>query len=677
MMFKITSVLKKISFSVFFILFTLKITAQADEFVFENAKVGLHENDLNGFNLGKIKFEQEEFLEALIFFDSISEKNQPYLNYLKGICYSRDIDQKEKSISLISGLKDEAAKINGYYFNLAYAYAKNDSNTLAINNYKIELAIQEHLPHKNHQLINEINIRLHRCNNLLDFKNKKNFVRVKNLGSPINTSANEYCPIIPSNEAFMIYTYRGPKSRGGKQKLHTAGTSHAKDLQLFYEDIFISYKLNDSMWDEPKSIGNINTLTHDAAVCLNADGTELFTYENVGDGKGDLYLSKFNGETWSKPVKQQKLNSHEWDGSACFIPNQDKIIFSSERKGGYGGKDLYYAERIAENVWGNIKNLGPEINTKYDEDAPFVNSDGKILFFSSNNKNSIGGYDVFRCDWLNNDWHEPYNVGPPINTVNDDIYFTVRADGKVAYYSSYKKGGDGGQDIYMVEPGIPGKPIELLQINGLVTVDGKPAAADIEVKSILKDLNLKFKLSSNKITGEFLSNLPPGDEYELTVNVSKFSPKIIKLNTTNIDSFVVLNVFAEFNSPVYENNVVENQKNITAIDSAGGNKIFDKGSFSKNSGAIKKPNLYYKVQVGAFKFPENFNYNKILGLPKILRHVDNDMITRFTMGNFETYNEALELLELVQDNMKGAFITAFYNGERKLLYQLVESKILD
>lgn len=671
------SLLKKLTILIILTISALQLGAQADEFVFENAQVGLHDEDLKGFNMAKTKFEQGSYSEALKLFESISEKNQLYLNYLKGICYSRDVDQKEKSLPLILAIKDLSDNIDGYYFNLAYAYKRNDSVVIAIENYKKALAIEEHKVRKNQSLINEIKVRINRCNNQLDLKNKKNLVTVKNLGSPINTSANEYGPMIPSNEAFMIYTYRGPKSKGGKQKLHSTGTSHSKDLELFYEDIFISYKLNDTAWGEPKSIGKINTVTHDAAVCLNADGSELFTYENLGDGKGDLYLSKFDGTAWTKPIKQKKLNSPEWDGSACFIPNQDKIIFASERKGGFGGKDLYYAERLEENVWGNITNLGPEINTKYDEDAPFVNADGKILFFSSNNKNSIGGYDVFRSDWLEEKWSTPYNVGAPINTINDDIYFTVRGDGKIAYYSSYKKGGDGGQDIYVVEPGIPGKPIELLQINGLVTVDGKPAFAQIDIKSVLKDKNLKFKIHSNNTTGTFLSNLPPGDEYELTVNVAQFAPKIINLNTTGIDSFVVLNVFAEFTTPIYEKSPAL-KPSASIKDSAAANTSFDNNSFSKRSGDLKKPNLFYKIQVGAYKFPENFNYNKIMGLPKILRHVDNDEITRFTMGNFETYNDALVLLEKVQkNNIKGAFITAFYNGERKLLFQLVEDKILE
>lgn len=673
---KICTSLAKGVFTLFF-LFMLagKSNAQADQFVFENAAVGLKTTDLKLLKDAQIKFDQELYNEALVLFESISDKNQLYVNYLKGICYARDVDSKEKALAPIYALNDTVNAVKGYYFNLAYALARNDSMNKAIQYYEKALAIEEKKLIKNTLLIGEINLRIENCKNLINLKDLKNFVKVRSIGKPINSGADEYGPLIPSNEAMMIYTYRGPNSKGGKQKVKGSKIKNIDNVELYYEDVFCSKKINDTLWSEPKGVDNLNTNTHDAAVSLSPDGTELFIYRNVGKGNGDLYLSTLQGDNWSKPVIQLKLNSNEWDGSACFIPNEDKIIFSSERKGGFGGKDLYYAERIKENFWGNIKNLGPEINTKYDEDAPFITSDGEILFYASNNKNSIGGYDIFRCDLIGTELQSPYNVGAPINTDNDDKYFTVRADGKVAYYSSYKRGGDGGQDIYAVEPGIPGKPVQLLQIEGLITVDGRPSFASIDIKSVLHDKHLKFRVYSNKSTGSFLSNLPPGDEYELTVTVEPFTPKVIKLNTTKIDSFVVLNVYAEFNSDAYDHNVLK--RNPFVKDSTLSNTSFDANSFSREMGDVKKPDLFYKVQIGAYLFPENFNYNNIMGFPKIIRQTDKDYITRFTMGNFKSYNEAMVLLNKVHaNNLKGAFITAVYQGERKLLYQLLEEKII-
>jgi tetratricopeptide (TPR) repeat protein len=667
---------KKFIFSCLLVCFNNIVLGQADEFLFENASVGLKVIDRKLLKDGKTKFLQEQYSEALELFEQISEKEQAYLNYLKGICYSHDPDHKTDALRLIKALSEKEKEINGYNYNLAYALVKNDSILAAIENYKKALDIEEKKGLKNDVLVNEINLSLQHCYNIIDLKEKKNFVKISNIGMPVNTKADEYCPLITSNEEMMIYTYRGPKAKGGKQKVKGSKLRNIDDVELFYEDIFMTKKINDTLWSEPVGIDNLNTNSHDAAVSLNADGTELFVYRNRGEGKGDLYLSELDGNTWTKPMMQLKLNSPEWDGSACFIPNEDKIIFASERKGGFGGKDLYYAERVKDNMWTNIKNLGPEINSKYDEDAPFVTSDGRILFFASNNKNSIGGYDIFRCDFINNDWQTPYNLGPPINTTNDDNYFTIRGDGKVAYYSSFKKGGDGGQDIYKVAPGIPGKPTTLLQVDGLVTLDGKPVGAEVEVRSTLNNKDLRFKINANKITGKFLNNLPSGDEFELLVSVDQFTPQVITLNTLGIDSFVVLTVFAEFVSPVYDSTLAK-KKIVTQQEILKSDKNFDKNSFAKTFGDNKVEELTYQVQIAAYKFSENFNYNYIVGRPRIVKKVDKDNVTRFTIGSFKTYNEAFELLKEVQKNkVPDAFITAVYRGERKLLYQLAGENII-
>ena len=670
--------IKKKILSFFFVLFINTFVAQVNSLVFDNAQAGLNASEVNVLRRAKIKFEQDQFLEALPIFDSllIHSPKQPYLNYLLGICYSYDADNTNKAISCILLLKNEAAMVDGYNYNLAYAFEKNDSIDAAIENYKIALNIEEARLIKQPILLRDINFRLKRCEKINENKFKKNNVQITNLGKPINSNGSEYCPLIPSDESCMIYTYRGPKSKGGKQVVKGSVIGNTEDVDIYYEDIFISKKLNDTTWQEPTPIDNLNTNLHDDAVSINFDGTELFIYKNTGGGNGDLYLSRLIGDKWSNPIYQVGLNSIAWEGSACFIPNKKKIIFVSERKNGLGKRDLYEAEKLKDNTWGNIKNLGSVINTKYDEDAPFVTADGKTLFFSSNNSNSIGGYDVFRSDFKNGSWQKPYNLGKPINTNNEDKYYTVSGNGKRAYYSSFKQGGKGQQDIYVVEPGMPGKPISLLQVDGLVMIDGKPTHAEIEINSILKNRRFKSKISSNNVTGNFLANLPVDDEYEIVIKVKQFPQQVIELNTVGIDSFMVINVYADFTSPDYDKKISElsasvDEKNKKLFDK------FDKKSFADNFGTARIEGLFYKVQIGAYKLFENFNYNNVLGMPKIIRQTDNDYITRFSMGNFETFNEAQTLLEKVQQhNLKDAFIYSIYNGEKKFLHQLLEEKIV-
>lgn len=186
------------------------------------------------------------------------------------------------------------------------------------------------------------------------------------------------------------------------------------------------------------------------------------------------------------------------------------------------------------------------------------------------------------------------------------------------------------------------------------------------------------KLRTNKSNGSFMTNLPAGDKYEVTVKVDRFPPQVLDLNTLGIDSFVVLNVFADFNSAEYDRKLEELNK-ANAMKEVMTGENFDKEAFAARFGSTKKEGLYYTVQIGAYKFFENFNYNNILGFPKIVRQTGSDYITRFIMGNYPTYNDALDLLTRIKktDVLKDAFIIAFYNDQRKYLHELITEKIIE
>lgn len=161
------------------------------------------------------------------------------------------------------------------------------------------------------------------------------------------------------------------------------------------------------------------------------------------------------------------------------------------------------------------------------------------------------------------------------------------------------------------------------------------------------------------------------------IKVDQFPQQVIELNTIGIDSFMVLNVFADFTSPEYDKKLAEMTKVMeTEIKTA---TYFDKEAFAAKFGDTKKDSLAFKVQIGAYKFYENFNYNNIIGFPKIIRQTDKDYITRFIMGHFATYNEALELLKKIKstDVLKDCFIIANYKGNKKYLHELINEKILE
>lgn len=215
-----------------------------------------------------------------------------------------------------------------------------------------------------------------------------------------------------------------------------------------------------------------------------------------------------------------------------------------------------------------------------------------------------------------------------------------------------------------------------LSVTGLVTVDGLPESFEIQVNSLLKNDKTFLKITSSKSTGLFSIDLPTDDVYELVIEVKHFPPQIIELSTLNMDTELSLNTFADFTSPAYDKKLEE--LILATTKKIKSDTAFHTKNFEQSFGNSSKNELSYSVQIGAFKFFENFNYTSVIGMPKIIRQIDKDYITRFTMGHFETYNQALILLQQLHKNkLEDAFIIATYNGEKKFLKQLIDEKILE
>jgi outer membrane protein OmpA-like peptidoglycan-associated protein/Tol biopolymer transport system component len=229
-----------------------------------------------------------------------------------------------------------------------------------------------------------------------------------------------------------------------------------------YEDIYITHKTGNT-WEPPKKISsNINQKYNDAAASLSPDGKTLFLYYE--EGAGDIYYSKFNGQDWSqpKPLGHNINTSTYWETSASISADGKKIYFASNRPGGIGELDLYVSELDSKGNWGKAENMGPLINTPENEDAPFIHPDGKTFYFSSDGHPTLGNSDIFITELENGKWKKPENLGWPINTWEYDGFFTISADKKKGYYSTLKEGGLGEADIYSItflEPKYKPKPV--------------------------------------------------------------------------------------------------------------------------------------------------------------------------------------------------------------------------
>jgi outer membrane protein OmpA-like peptidoglycan-associated protein/tetratricopeptide (TPR) repeat protein len=276
--------------------------------------------------------------------------------------------------------------------------------------------------------------------------------------SNVNTEFPDYRPIINADETIMYFTSRRYGSTGNLKD----------DDDLFFEDIYYTVK-KDGLWRDAMPMSEaVNSNEHEATISLSPDGKKMYIYKFNDATSGDIYYIEYDGETWSEPkdLLRGKINTDAWETHATISMNEDLIIFSSDRdlNGNYVGRDLWYIEKQSNGEWGEVKNMGAPINTEFDEESPYLHPDGKTLYFSSRGHNSMGDFDVFVSEkQADGSWSQPRNMGYPVNTVGSDVFFQPSLDGKRAYFASFRDGGKGEHDIYIIELDEPERDIAIVK----------------------------------------------------------------------------------------------------------------------------------------------------------------------------------------------------------------------
>ncbi|MBL7888782.1 MAG: PD40 domain-containing protein [Bacteroidia bacterium] len=621
--------------------------------------------ELDSLTKAQTLFEEENFVMALPIFEALhnSHPKELYLKYVYGICGLYRSDMHEKSLQMLSEVYEKNKKAADIEYDLARANHFNykfDEAILLVEKYLKGKKLTEAQRKAGEQLINY-------CNNAKMLVAAPVDAKIENIGDIVNTVASEYVPVISSDENVMIFTYRGDQSKGGLQN----GLNQPDPMGIYYEDVFITHKENGA-WVSPSSIGdNINTKEHDAAIALSNDGQKLFIFNDNGSNGGDIYLSKLEGASWSDVTRLEgDVNTIAWEGSCALSADEKTLFFSSERVGGLGGKDIYVSQKMSDGSWGPAKNLGDKINTPLDDDAPFIHPDGKKLIYSSKGLNSMGGYDIFSTEYNKADssWSTPKNIGYPINTPDDDIYFVLSADGKRGYYASGKTGGYGLQDIYLVEMPEGDAPV-LAMVKGTITADKKPVKSEIVIE--MTDQNTVYNtIASNEQSGGYLVNLPAGHNYKITYKYGIFPVQVKEVDTRNITAYLEKTIDINFE---IVNDSVRKADSLLAF-----NKSVDTTATAVvvpqkiDIGNSTKEGLEFKVQIAAYNLPKNYNYNHLKGLGAVEKLLLDDGITRFTIGgSFKTLNEAdAHKAKVRAAGQTDAFVTAIYNGKRVYLEDL-------
>jgi tetratricopeptide (TPR) repeat protein len=344
---------------------------------------------------------------------------------------------------------------------------------------------------------------------------KKNII-LNSVGDSINTPDPEYAPIISPDGSSIFFTSR----RIWKEDTYK---EYLEDFTNFStEDIYVSYKKGPGQWTTPKRLPFCRLDRNEATVAVSSDERTMYIYaDNAKDG-GNLYevdLSKDRLDTLDL-IKTEGVNTKDWDSHIFYSEDNTIAIFASDRAGGYGGRDLYRMIKLPDGTWSLPKNMGPVINSPYDEDAPFLSIDKKQLYFSSNSDKSMGGFDIFvSLKVSDNDWSSPVNLGYPINSTKDDIYFTTTADGLLGYLSSNRNGVKGETDIFEVE--FISKEIKTSFIlNGKLSRSNGITIKDniyLQLQCLNCDTDRKKFIKPRTRDGKFISGLEPCRDYQLEV----------------------------------------------------------------------------------------------------------------------------------------------------------------
>ncbi|MDX1651127.1 MAG: OmpA family protein [Brumimicrobium sp.] len=419
-------------------------------------------------------------------------------------------------------------------------------------------------------------------------------VWIDNMEGNINSEYPEYGMIMTADASEIYFTSRRPSTTGG-----------GKDEMIdeYFEDVYTSNRYQTGNWSPSVNVGDpINTKGHDAAVALSADGSKMIVYiDDKGDG--NLYESIREQGLWSKPKRlNDEICSPYHEASAWYSADGKRLFFVSERplekRGEPKDRDIYVAYWDDEKEdWKKITRLPDNVNTKYNEDGIFLHPDGKTLYFSSKGHNSMGEYDVFKTVQSDDgSWSDPVNMGYPINTPDDDVFFLVAANGRDAYMTSFREGGFGDKDLYKITLlGPPKEPIlnseDILLANSGVASTAIVIEPKVEItgsqlailKGIIRDEKTKNPLRadielvdnesgeviaefySDSKNGRFLVSLPGGKNYGIAVKAEgylfhsenfdvtqdkdyKEVEKIIDLKKVDIGQKIVLrNIFFDLN----------------------------------------------------------------------------------------------------------------------------------
>lgn len=436
--------------------------------------------------------------------------SQAYQNYKGAVPYlEKAVKDVDKNYDLYSA-SEPSASVDAIYY-LGKSYHRLNRLEDARAQYQAFLANSN----KKSPLVAHAELGLTQLDNAVRMQETpKRNVKVVNLGTIVNSQYPEYSPVISFDGSALFYTSRKKWDEGQNE------SSIDQQYGLYPEDIYVSYKDFDESWTEPMRLDFCDPDQNEASISVSMDERRIYVYQDIV-GNGDIFYSDFTTNRFKdiKPFDNKDVNTDFWDTHCNVTPDGRTMYFTSERPGGFGGRDIYRIVKMPDGTWSKPFNLGPSINTAFDEDAPFMASDNKSLFYASNGTKSMGGFDIMMSviDQDNN-WSDPVNLGWPLNSTQDDVFYTETIDGRRGYITSMRDDTKGEKDIYEIHNDYMSVDRGAILKGKIIVLNGKPLPESLVVTVECKDCNPAFARTvyPRLRDGMFMMSLEPCREYEVS-----------------------------------------------------------------------------------------------------------------------------------------------------------------
>lgn len=465
-------------------------------------------------------YSHHNFLMALPIYKELlkTDKNNASINYKIAECYLNTHINKSEAIKYLEFCAKDPKVESNVWLRLGHAYRLSNKLDEAIKAFEKYKVLE---PKKKKDAERQLEI----CNNAKSLMLNPVNVSFTNLGKEINSEFADYYPWITQDESFLAFTTR----RKGT-------TSSRVEVDGYYASDVYTSKVEGGKWQKAENAGTkINSSLDEQVVGLKADGSEMLIYIDHIDQFGDIYYSVKKNGAWVKYVPFPENINKKIENSASISADGNTLLFvrGENRE---DQKDIYICRKLPNGNWSEPFKLGDQINTPYNEDFPYLSTDGVTLYFSSEGHNTMGGFDLFKSVWNpdDNTWTKAENLGYPVNTTDEDRSISLTPDNRVGYISALRPGGQGDLDIYRIKFNDIDQKLTLY-LGGVMLGDSlnQPKEYIANILAINTATNEEFSFAPNPTNGKFVMALPAG-AYEITVTSDGFSELKDKLTVSDL-----------------------------------------------------------------------------------------------------------------------------------------------